>query len=294
MIDTKEAAMFGADHHPRRGISLLEVLISIGILAIGLTSVVALVPAGRSTAMKAIVFDRAAQLAENAMADAATFGLLKLPSLGITSGTGVMVIDNLPTAPALGVFSAVLPQRGVYELGANAGQSASAAATRLFTQSRDDVVAKDPVADDDLPIYLGTDGVRDFNGSFTCLFAIAPVAGSLSAGALGRLSVVVFHRRQNDALVVSGTWNLDFTLSFTPPAGLTGTDVIKPGTVIFWNNRFYQTRAATLEAGTNGSVKAHVMLAGVLPTSGTASILLDSVGLAERVVMLEGGGPYSQ
>jgi Tfp pilus assembly protein PilV len=44
--------------HAPRGITLLEVLIAMGILTIGLVSVAALVPAGRSQAMKAAIYDR--------------------------------------------------------------------------------------------------------------------------------------------------------------------------------------------------------------------------------------------
>ena len=47
----------------RRGITLMEVLISIGILAIGLTSVVSLVPAGQTQAARAVILDRAATAA---------------------------------------------------------------------------------------------------------------------------------------------------------------------------------------------------------------------------------------
>lgn len=61
----------------RRGITLLEVLISIGILAIGLTSVLGLMAAARTQAARAVVLDRAALMANNVLADAATFGLLR-------------------------------------------------------------------------------------------------------------------------------------------------------------------------------------------------------------------------
>jgi len=65
----------------RRGITLMEVLISIGILAVGLTSVVALVPAGRSQASRGIIYDRATTMATNALADAITAGFTRFDSL---------------------------------------------------------------------------------------------------------------------------------------------------------------------------------------------------------------------
>lgn len=78
----------------RRGITLMEVLISIGILAVGLTSVVALVPAGRSQASRGIIYDRATTMATNALADAVTAGFTRLDSLTPVSedynGDGVL------------------------------------------------------------------------------------------------------------------------------------------------------------------------------------------------------------
>ena len=61
----------------RNGITLMEVLIAIGILAVGLSSVAALLPAAGSQAKKAVIADRAASMAENALADAVTVGLTK-------------------------------------------------------------------------------------------------------------------------------------------------------------------------------------------------------------------------
>ena len=55
--------------HHRSGITLLEVLISLGILSVGLASVVALVPAGGDQAKKALIDDRRGALAANAFAD---------------------------------------------------------------------------------------------------------------------------------------------------------------------------------------------------------------------------------
>ncbi len=65
----------------RRGISLLEVLISIGILSIGLLASLALIPAGRTYMKKAAVDDRAAALVPNAYVTMKTLGLLSEGSL---------------------------------------------------------------------------------------------------------------------------------------------------------------------------------------------------------------------
>ena len=64
-------------HHNRRGISLLEVLISMGILTVGLVSVLSMIPAGRSQTMKANAYDRGTTLAANAAADLINRGLIR-------------------------------------------------------------------------------------------------------------------------------------------------------------------------------------------------------------------------
>ena len=62
----------------RAGISLLEVLISIGILSIGLLATLALIPAGRSYMQKAAVDDRAAAIVPAAFAAVSGAGLLAM------------------------------------------------------------------------------------------------------------------------------------------------------------------------------------------------------------------------
>ena len=69
----------------RAGISLLEVLISIGILAIGLVSALALIPAGRTQLTKAGIDDRAALLVPNAYTTMRTLGLFNVDALTWTA-----------------------------------------------------------------------------------------------------------------------------------------------------------------------------------------------------------------
>jgi type II secretory pathway pseudopilin PulG len=88
---------------PRAGITLLEVLISIGILAIGLSSLVALMPAARSQAERAFVLNHAGVLAANALADAATFGLLRADALTVPPTAAVPVIVD-PAVSGAGIY----------------------------------------------------------------------------------------------------------------------------------------------------------------------------------------------
>jgi Tfp pilus assembly protein PilV len=80
----------------RHGISLLEVLISMGILTVGLLSVLALVPAGKSQAVKATIYDRSAVMASNVAADLIARGLLRTSSWKTgTAAAPIAVFDPL-------------------------------------------------------------------------------------------------------------------------------------------------------------------------------------------------------
>jgi Tfp pilus assembly protein PilV len=77
----------------RPGISLLEVLISIGILSIGLLSVLALLPAGRTYLVKAEIDDRAATIIPNAISTMEALGLFASDSLDWIPRTATTVTD---------------------------------------------------------------------------------------------------------------------------------------------------------------------------------------------------------
>ena len=99
----------------RNGISLLEVLISIGILAVGLTSVLSFIPAGHSMARTSLITDQASIVASNALADLATQGFLRADSLSVV--TSPLIIDPLGsplTWTAVVSNAAVLRQSGVF------------------------------------------------------------------------------------------------------------------------------------------------------------------------------------
>lgn len=287
-----------ARHTTHRGISLMEVLISIGILAIGLTSVVALVPAGRFNAGQAVIFDRANATAQNALADAVTRGWLKMHTLGIASGStaGMLVIDTATTATAttaaaLGVTPAVPQSLGTYATD-GASVPAPAAVINMTLQLRDDLLLQKPSTEDDLPLYRNYDGVRAFEGRFTCLLALTPLATVLEAGRPALLTAVVFHSRQTDPLTVDAVVKDDFSLAFAPLPDRTRQATFTSGGVFFTGGRFYQARSVTYDESGN----AHVLLSGTttFTTGTTVKILPDAVGLAERIVTLEGSGPYSR
>lgn len=282
---------------PRRGVTVLEVLIALGILAIGLSSVVALVPAARSQGLRAVVLDRASLLAANTLADAATFGLFRSGTdTLIPSGPRppVMVIDPAGTVLS-GTHPNVLPRvTGIY----TGGVAAPAAAQRLILQGRDDVTVTSGATADDPPLNQVVDGARGFEGRMTSLLC-------LSGTGVGpyRASVVVFHNRDISdpaTLVLSGTLDnsglLVSSISPAIPAGRTITDIVKPGVVLWAQDlaRFHQ--AVAVSANADGSVLYLTLTPGGTLMTGThpVQILPDSVGLAERMFTPEGVGAFTQ
>ena len=90
----------------RAGITLMEVLISIGILAVGLTAVITIIPAAGSQAQKALTESTKANAGLAAMGDAITRGILTLSPNAIPcvvdpignnafAGLGLATLDGL-------------------------------------------------------------------------------------------------------------------------------------------------------------------------------------------------------
>jgi len=294
--------MTTAESCPRRGITILEVLIALGILAIGLSSVVALIPAARSQAVRAVVLDRASLLAANTLADAATFGLLRAGSDALAVGDPrpeVVVLDVAGTTlrgPGDVVRPNVLArQSGIFY----AGAAAPIAAQRLWLQSRDDIVVAPAASDDDPPTNRVIDGARGFEGRMTSLLCLSGTGNGPY-----RASVVVFHNRDTSdpsGLVISGTMNnLGLNVASLLPAlppGRTVTDIVKPG-VVLWDQtgeRFHQ--AVAVAPNGDSSVLFLTLSSGAslgTATNRAVQILPDSIGLAERTFTPEGVGVFTR
>lgn len=274
---------------PRRGITLLEVLIAIGILAVGLSSVVALIPAGRSQANRAVILDRASNLAANALSDAATFGLLRPSSLKEVP-LGFVVVDPLAPvisgslANAASGSLASIRQDGIFS--GTTDPAAAAAYHSLLAQGRDDVIYAPGATDDDPPVNEILDGARGFVGRMSCLYGI-------QSGTPGRLSAVVFHARdpQNTLLPIT------LTNGTTSGASPDLADVVKPG-VVLWSAtptpRFHQVTSFTVVASTATAYFTFSTGTALLNGTHELKILPDSVGLAERTFTAEESGPYLQ
>jgi hypothetical protein len=304
----------------RRGISLLEVLISIGILAIGLTSVVALVPVGKSEAGRAVMLDRSSLMAANALADSVTFGLTRPDSFVSTpTDLPIVVFDPVHAVTGSSIWSnaamATLKPAGVLA-SATAEGSVSVKVTRLFAQGRDDLLYEAPADDDAPPQNNFVYGTRAFQGRISCLISIARTDGTglpLLAGDLAKITAVVFHNRDVNAVtaadvtpvVVSGTYNHgngSIMLSGSIPDGRSLKEIIRPGAVVYDGTKastqshlcWSQVGMASIDDTNPALPVVYVTFTGAAPNTGVVQVLLDSVGLAERIVTLEGTGRYAR
>lgn len=155
----------------RRGITLLEVLIAAGVLVVGLTSVLAIIPAAGSLFGEASMSDRAAALASNAAADMRFRGLFQASDFGATVKTVVYASDQ-GTSPVL-----------------NAAAFAGAAFTR------NPLPSPDPLADDEAYGRAGYAAV------------CSPLSDSdpYAAGAPARVTIIVFKSRAPEREEISLT-----------------------------------------------------------------------------------------
>jgi hypothetical protein len=294
----------------RCGITLMEVLISIGILAIGLSSVVALVPAGKSEAAKAVMLDRSANLAMNVLNDAIAFGLTRPASVATSAGATTIVFD--PLAVVSGSFawqtasSGTMKPKGIFASGTDVGTGGDTLMLGLL-QGRDDLLYAAPANDEDPPQNAFVGGVRSFQGRTSSLVSIAPISGPFAAGAPARITAVVFHNRNladpTDA-IVSGTYN-----AVGPPAAPAGTislstlpdgralkEILRPGTAVYCPTPSPVWLQVAMASVDEANQRVYVTFVGDTepPSNTNVQIALDSVGLAERIVTLEGPGPYGR
>lgn len=288
----------------RRAITLLEVLISLGILSVGLASVLALIPAGGAQTQRALVEDRRGAMGAAACADAINRGILQ-PHKWSSSPPApyYCIFDPLGN----GSFTAKLddgtqPFKAVDLAGFSAG---SAAADDAF-RSHDDLSFAAPSSDDDPPrpqFLQGTGGParRISEGTYSWLATLAP---SAAGSAHYTLSIVQFYRRPaSPSAVVNPATSAGsvFTLatpvteeqfrSFFPVGGvvLLTAPVASPP-VFEWRR---VVMASPVVAG--GLVTAVDLEFDRPPPAATQLHALEgTVGLTERVVQLEGVSPWSQ
>jgi type II secretory pathway pseudopilin PulG len=290
--------------HNRRGISLLEVLISIGILSVGLASVLALLPAGGSQAKKAMVEDRRSALGAAAIGDVVSRGFLRSSQW---NGSALPPVALDP----LGANTTVL--------GGGARFPSGLVPVSVPT-TPDDVF----VGGDDLSIQtpedesvassqrLDSSGKRLSEGKFTWLATVVPfAAGPVTSSSYFRLSIVEFYQRPFDA--TPGESVRVLAAAFTGQsaaitASLTKDDFKKffpKGAVILATNgsafrwlRILMAAPTEDAAGTITLVDLEldqdVTSSGPLPFTPTQIYAYaGSVGVAEQIVRLEEDTPWT-
>jgi type II secretory pathway pseudopilin PulG len=303
-----------ASANDRRGITLLEVLISVGILAIGLSSVLSLIPVGKAEVGKAVIIDRSVVMARNAMADAVTFGYTR-PASFVTANDAAATVVFDPTVrdqtqslatqvngPDV-VTSGTLKAVGVWASPGSVTPAALAVGL-MFAQGRDDLTFTAASADDP-PLNVIVNGVRAFQGRTTCLAALSLADTDIPPLAPGKravLSIVVFHNRDINEPFLSASLSSTGLLELTEPlpAGKSIRAIIRPDAVIALSLgnrlRFGQLAMAAADAVTNS---AYVSFSGADLAPSLASspinvwVLVDSVALLERAVRLEGPNNFS-
>jgi hypothetical protein len=284
----------------RAGISLLEVLISIGILAVGLTSVLSFIPAGHSMAKTSLVTDQAAIVAANAMADLTVQGFLRVDSL--SNVTSPVMIDPIgpSTWPGVGFNQTELRQNGVLSVPSAASPPRVLPASAYVFRARDDVSLDVPDSDAIPVTNRFIDGSRSYKGNFSWVALLTrPGGGNFVPGDEATLSIVVFHDRDpSQAMVSLGIFS-------------SGTVAWTAGPLIpsRQNNEVIRTNGVCLSAGgvgpptfrrialaaiNDGDTGAFIDFDG--PPLGAVPLYAvpDAVAVIQKTVTLEGSSPYSE
>jgi len=238
----------------RRGISLLEVLIAIGILSVGLVSVLALIPAGRSQASKASAIDRTALLAMNATDDFIARGFARPAGWTTPSpGTNFVVFDPFGSAAFWTTTvpgTTITPRTDAATTATSRGgiTSSGAAVTELLVRSEDDLrYSTEDLDEDALPVpqwsinpypkspIVESKGRHVFDGAYSYLATLSGTTGTWSPGEYKTLTVVTFSRRdtsQSPIPLTSGTSGEWIVNPANVPADSSLKDLVKPGAMI--------------------------------------------------------------
>lgn len=187
----------------RNGITLLEVLVACGILAVGLASVAALLPAAGSRLGQAAVEDRVAAAAANAYADIVNRGLIS--SDLFVSGSDACVFGNVLTrVPPLSVASGSAMQVAVTGV-----INTRIDADRTFSLEDELVYASGTTVNGLVNTFLNSNqGPRQYRNRVCWGAMLSPTitasSAALLAGAPATLSIAVFNK-VSDPQLISGT-----------------------------------------------------------------------------------------
>ena len=307
------AASLAPSHDRRSGITLMEVLISIGILSIGLGSVVALIPAGGSQAKKTVIEDRRGAMGAGAIADVVNYGMIN-PATWST----------IPTAPYRVVIdpignSSFPSATGLTAINVSNITAGSNVANLVFSAADDvdDTTKADPTTEPPVPRRTSDNARRLSEGGYSWLATLVPT-GTASPSQFYTLSVVEFYRRPPPASALSATVtgisggqstvtiNLasltltreDFRRLFPTGGVLLFTD---NATVHAWRRIQLAAPIVVADIVTDANIaldRATPSLPSAAPAGPAATLTLyafeGTVGVIDRGVQLEGSTPWTQ
>lgn len=286
----------------RRGITLMEVLISLGILSVGLASVVALIPAGGSQAKLSTIEDRRAALGYAGMSDAINRGILNPARWSVIPATPYFIAFD-----PLGQNLAGVPRfPGSMTLVDLAGIAASSVDAEAVFRSADDLRYDTSRSEDDpaIPMYFPGTNRRLSDGDFSWLATVLPETAASTQ--YYRLSVVCFYKRAipPDVSATTFTGGQMDPSSFNFLCNLSDEEfrsLFPRGTAVLmsaagqppvWRHVLMASPTRT------GSVVTNVELMFDRPIPGSVATNLHAfpgaIGVTEKVVTLEGASPWSQ
>ena len=272
----------------RAGITLMEVLISIGILSVGLTAVITIIPAAGSQAQKALTETNKANIGLAALNDAITRGIL-----GDLPANPPLVVDPIGGT----VFAGLTLQT----LG---GLNQGIAADEVF-RSQDDVVYTTEDSGQDgpaQPVFYTNDVKRASEGVYSWLATLVPEGGA-AGGENFLLSVVSFHRRDQTSPTSQDVTRVsDNSVEFSWSGSESFGETFSRGSVVLVHNTkgpTWEWRRIIFPSFGGGSTcqlmfDADVSIDPGDPQTTTVYAFKGAVGVAERLVRLEGTSPWSQ
>ena len=270
----------------RAGITLMEVLISIGILSVGLTAVITIIPAAGSQSQKALTESTKANVGLAALDDAITRGILEPPA------TPPFVIDPIGNALGSALPSTVLPLETLD------GLSSGIAADEVFRSQDDVVYTLDNSGQEGPPEPLFYTGAtkRTSEGVYSWLATLVPQGGENYL-----LSVVSFHRRDQTPPTSQNVTNVSGNAITCSWAGTNGSfrETFPRGSVVLLHDTAgptWEWRRIIFPSFGDGSTCQLMFDADVTVNAATTTVYAfnGAVGVAERLVRLEGTSPWSQ
>ena len=259
----------------------MEVLISIGILAVGLTAVITIIPAAGSQAKKALTETNKVNVGLAAMDDAITRGILAPPI------APPCVVDPIVNVAFAGL--------GLESLG---GLNPGIAADEVFRSQDDVLFTLDNSGQDDppQPHFYTANAKRLSEGVYSWLATLVPQGGQNYL-----LSVVSFHRRDKTPPGSHNVTNVSGNAITCSWAGTNGSfrETFPRGGVVLLHDTAgptWEWRRIIFPSFGDGSNCQLMFDADVTVNAGTTTVYAfnGAVGVAERLVRLEGTSPWTQ